>query len=153
MKVCGMVAPWLIVGVAAVVAPDWAAAQDSGPGPVPPATEAVYDVTLIRFFSNLEGTFVFFAGESDEGTLTSGEFEAEVGGQFFVGTWQAVDAGSFAVWSATASGETSTLIASGFATPDFLVGQAVTNVNSLTFRSYLLIGEAAPVVEEPMTPE
>jgi hypothetical protein len=148
MKVRQCVAPWLVVGFSVLAITPQLSAQDSGPGPVSPATEAVYDATLIRFFGNLAASFTFSAGEGGQGIFTTGAFEADVNGSLVTGTWQAVDVGSFAVWSATASGETSTFIAAGFATPTNLVGQAVTNVAGGGRLRYLIVGEAG-VVEPP----
>jgi hypothetical protein len=150
MKVRGTMAAWVVVGLAALAAPQWASAQDSGPGPVPPAVASLYDASLIRLFSSLDATFVFSAEveENGPGIFTTGEFEAVVEGQLLLGTWQAVDVGTFAVWSATASGESSTLIVSGFATPEILIGTAFTNVESASVLRYLLIAEAG--IMEPM---
>jgi hypothetical protein len=150
MKARGCVAAFLIVGITTIVAPQMLRAQDSGPGPVPPATEAIYDATLIRLFANLTGSLTFSAGEGGEGTFTSGPFEAEVGGTLVVGTWQAIDVGDFSLWTAQASGETSTFLAAGFATPTNLVGQATTNAAGGRSLRYVLIGEA--VVEPPPPP-
>ena len=148
MKVRASLAAWLLVGFSAIAIAPKLSAQDSGPGPVAPATEAVYDATLIRLFGNLTASFTFATGEGGQGICTTGEFAADVDGSLVTGTWQAVDVGSFAVWSATASGETSTFVAAGFATPTNLVGQAVTNVAGGGSLRYLIVGEA-DVVEEP----
>lgn len=149
MKVRQCVAPWLVIGFCLLATGPQLSAQDSGPGPVAPATEAVYDATLIRLFGNLTASVTFTAGEGGQSVFTTGEFTADVDGTLVTGTWQAVDAGSFAVWSATASGETSTFVAAGFATPTNLVGQVVTNVAGGGRLRYLIVGEAAPVVEKP----
>jgi hypothetical protein len=150
MKVRACVAALLIIGISSIVIPSSVTAQDSGPGPVPPATVAVYEATLIRLFSNLPATLSFFAGEGGQGAFTTGPFEGDVNGTLVVGTWQAVDAGSFAVWTVQASGETTTFLAAGFATPTILVGQAVTNAAGGRSLRYTLIGEVG--VAEPMAP-
>jgi hypothetical protein len=151
MKVRAWVASYLVAGVAALSLPQWLPAQDSGPGPVPPATEAFYEATLARLFSRfLPATLTFSAGEADQGALTSGPFEGDVNGTIVVGTWHAVDVGDFAIWTVQASGETSTFIAAGFATPTNLIGQALTNAAGGGNLRYLLIGEVA-VTEPPPT--
>jgi hypothetical protein len=88
--------------------------------------------------SGAEGYFRYFgaaAGDPDEG-------------------WYAYDLGGIAVWFARASGDTNTLSVLGWATPDFIVGQATMSAGSKSWfffrwfsRSlYFFYGTAADVV-------
>lgn len=151
MKFRDRLRPWILGGMLAFALPAMSWSQDSGPGPVPPAEVQAYDVTLVRLFSTLEGTFTFSGGDDGGTAVTTGALEADIDGQLLVGTWTSVDVGDFAIWSAQASGETNTVLAAGLATPEALIGQATFTGGSgfLAFlrNRYLLFGEA--VVTEP----
>ena len=103
--------------------------QDSGPGPDPAGmdTEKQYDVTLYQRATTTDGTLLFFAASDTSSAYTSGDFESNINGEQLTGTWHAYDLGSYAFWFAHASGDTNSLSALGWATPDFVVGRATMN--------------------------
>jgi len=134
-------------------------AQETGasPGPIPPATVQQFDVTFYRWNSTTEGTFDFSAAEDPTSVNMTGAFEANVNDESLTGTWYAYDFGNFAIWAAQASGETNSLDAFGWSTPEILVGRATLGPPSTGFWAFLrrlrtlhfLVGER--VVTEPPT--
>ncbi len=130
-------------------------AQDSGPGPVSPEVSQLYDVTLYRRTSTLDGTFIFAAG-AENGTSSNGDLQATIDAEEFNGTWRAYDFGNYAFWFARAEGSTNSLLTFGWATPDWVFGRAslsavgATNsfFRALFGRGYLLFGEAAVPLPE-----
>jgi hypothetical protein len=129
--------------------------QDSGPGPDPAAgdTQKQYDVVLYQRTSTQKGSLLFFAASDTSSAYTTGDFESDINSEQLTGTWRAYDLGTLAFWYAHASGNSSSLSAFGWATPDFVVGQATTNSNSgsgiwsflrlFLGKTYLLHGTAA----------
>ena len=101
-------------------------AQDSGPGPDPAGTDTQkqYDVTLYQRGTTSEASLLFFAASDTSSPRTTGDFETNVNGEQFSGTWYAYDVGSYAFWLGDASGDTNRFTAFGWATPDFIVGRA-----------------------------
>lgn len=106
--------------------------QDSGPGPDPagPDTQKQYDVTLYQRSSTQKGSMLFFAASNTSSAHTNGDFESNINGEQLTGTWRAYDLGTFAFWYAHASGDTNSLSAFGWATPDFIVGRVTMNPSS-----------------------
>ena len=129
--------------------------QDSGPGPVAPATSQTYEVSLYSRTGVTDGVFGFSDGQSPSGPSTTGAIEATIGADAFSGDWFAYDLGQFAIWAAQGTGEAGNLVAIGYATPDWIVGRASVGATRTSFwplrflsrKTYVFMGQA--VVEEP----
>ena len=136
-----------------------AIAQDSGPGPDPAGTDTQkqYDATFYQRRASQDGTLLFFAAADASSPRTTGDFESNVNGEQFSGTWYAYDVGSYAIWLADASSDTNRFTAFGWATPDFVVGRATIGSGGqfwwfwrwFSRSAYFLYGTAAspPVIQ------
>jgi hypothetical protein len=126
-------------------------AQDSGPGPVAPATSQSYDITTFSRSGVAGGGLAFTDGESANGALTNGALEATLDDATYSGDWFAYDLGPIAIWFAKGTGDAGNLAAIGYATPELIIGRASVNSASSGFwlsrllsrRSVFLYGEAA----------
>jgi hypothetical protein len=124
--------------------------QDSGPGPVAPATLQQYDVSLYHWFTRNDAVFSFLAPEDASSPWTTGAMEAEIGGEILSGDWQAFDFGTYAFWMGSARTEANVLFALGWSTPEFILGHAFATTSETSpgrLRAHFLFGEA--IAAEP----